>query len=439
MASTIEKEIKKSNSRIFRRAYIKRRLATTGLFEDDWQEITNDVKKWGKVSTAVDATRPNVFKFSNVVMQLTNYAGKYNANDDQSSVWYGYAGQNRTLVKIEAGYLFQSLSANGIWTNIEYPTNSVVFTGVLSGDVPVSSQNDVQFTVRPLTQVFIDFPCKNLIGLPTGGMAASAFVELLRDQQDTNGVYIFRPFFGDTTTNWIISTTTANYGSLNPSQDNGVYSKNVWEIIEKLSEAEGFAPYANRYGQFIFGPKVADSATSFQFYGVGNFNTEYGHTVKKVNSYGKKYSSYYTRVELKFAEDDTSTSTVVKEIDFQVSGNNDAWINGQKTLKIENTWLNSTTAAVLVDTIFSEVSSLQNYINFTTTFVPHLELLSKTNLSFDSSEIDPLSLWDNNDWDVLTWDSSAGDPVKLISQEVKSLSVEIDLDKLESVFTGSEL
>jgi len=440
MPSSIIHEIKRDNAKIFRRCYIKRRLLATGLFEDDWQEITADVKKWGKVSNSVDTERINVFKFGNVSMQLSNYTGRYNTSADQSSIWYGYASQQRTLLKIEAGFEYQSLGANGIWTTIEYPTIPVIFTGMISGEMNVTSQNDITFVVKPLTQVFQDYPAMYL-DLPTGGMCASAFVELLRDHVDAFGSPVFKPFFGSgTTTDWIITTTTINYGSLNPSQENGVYSKNCLEIIEQLAEVEGFAPMVNKHGQFTFGPKGGASASSYEFYGVGNRNTEYGHTIKKINSYGKKYSNYYSRVEVKWKDDDTSTSVITKDSPFFVGGNNDQWNIGVKTYKLENTWIpNSATAQNIADALYADLSALKNYINFTTTFIPHLELLSKTSLSYDSSESDPISLWDNNDWDDLEWDANIGEPVKLTNQEVNALSVEIDLDKLESVFTGSEV
>lgn len=439
MASSIEREIKRDNSTVFRRAFIKRRELATGLFETDWQEITQDVKKWGKVSNSVDTQRVNVFKFGNVSMQLSNYTGRYNDESDQSSIWYGYASQQRTLLKIEAGFLFQSIGANGIWTNIEYPTNSVIFTGIISGEMNVTSQNDITFVVKPLSQVLADYPAKYL-DLPTGGMCASAFVELLRDHIDGLGNPVFRPFFGTgTTTDWIITTTTINYGSLNPSQENGVYSKNCWEIIEQLAEVEGFAPMVNKHGQFVFGPKGGDTVSSFEFYGVGTRNTEYGHTIKKINSLGKKFSNYYSRVEVKWKDDDTSTSTIVKDSPFFVSGTNEQWNIGVKTYKLENLWIpNSATASNIADALYADLSAIKNYINFTTSFIPHLELLSKTQISYDSSESDPFSLWDNNDWDELEWDANIGEPVKLLDQSVKALSVEIDLDKLETIFTGSE-
>ena len=440
MASSIEKEIQRNNSKIFRRAFIKRRELATGLFEDDWVEITADVKRWGKISNSVDTQRVNVFKYGNVSMQLSNYSGKYNIESDQASIWYGYASQQRTLLKIEAGFEYQTLGVDGIWTTFEYPTNSCVFTGIISGEMNVTSENDITFVVKPLVQIFSDYPARYL-DLPTGGMCASAFIELLRDTIDIYGNYIFRPFFGaGSTTDWIITTTTINYGSLNPSQDHGVYSKNVWEVIQQLAEVEGFSPTVNRNGQFIFGPKTADSTTSFEFYGVGNRNTEYGHTIKKINSYGKKFNNYYSRIEVKWTDDDTSTATIVKEAPFFIAGNNTPWNLGVKTYRLENLWIPDTaTATNISESLWNELSTLKNYVQFTTSFIPHLDLLSKSNMSFDSSETDPISLWDNNDWDDLEWDANIGEPINLRNQDINALSVEIDLDKLESVFTGSEI
>lgn len=440
MASTIEAEIKRNNSKVFRRAFIKRREVSTGLFESEWTEITEYVKKWGKVSNSVDTQRVNVFKYNNLSMQCSNYLGTFNNESDQSSLWYGYASQQRTLVKIEAGFQYQTLAANGIWTTFEYPTNPCIFTGMISGEMNITSENDISFVIKPLVQVFSDYPARNL-DLPTGGMAASTFIELLRDTIDYKGDYIFRPFFGaGSTTDWLITTTTINYGSLNPSQENGVYSKNVWEIIQQLAEVEGFAPTVNKDGQFIFGPKTADSTTSFEFYGVGNRNTQYGHTIKRINSYGKKFNNYYSRVEVKWKDDDTSTSTIVKEAPFFVSGSNAPWNLGVKTYKLENTWIPDTATATLIsESLWDNLSSLKNYVQFTTSFVPHLGLLSKTNLSYDSSEVDPISLWDNNDWDELEWDANIGEAINLRNQDVNALSVDHDLDKLESIFTGVEI
>ena len=439
--ATINQLIKNPKSKVFRRAYIKRRLATTGLFEDDWIEISEDIKKWGKVATVSDAIRVNKFTPKNVKTLVSNYYGKYNSEDDESSLWYGYANQQRTLLKLEAGFKNSTLGSDGIWTTQYLPTDPSVFVGLISGELKVTNKNDLLLTSKPLTQILKDYPARNVVGFNPLGMTASEFVTLLRDQTDGAGSFIFRPFFGNTTTNWIITNTVDTYADLNTATAKGVYDKTCWEIIEKLSESENYVPYVNRQGQFVFGPNAVTSSTpSFEFFGAGTFNSEYGKTIKQVKSSGKKFSNYYSRVELKFIDDDTISSTVIKETAFQVSGDNDAWNLGMRTLKIENFWIPDTaTADALATNIFNNVSSLKNEIKFVTSFVPHIDLMSNIQITHDSSEINPLTLWDNNDWDVMEWSKDEGSAIQYNSAEANTLSVTIDLDKLECNFTGREI
>jgi len=208
------------NKRVFRKCFIKRRLASTGLFENDFVEITEDVKKWGKISLQTDSSRINRFHFGNVKINVANDEGKYNPSDDQASIWFGFANRQRTLVKIEAGFFDQTLGTSGIWSTREVPgefgwdldtwdeflvwddenLTSTVFVGVIGGDIPANDKNTVNLNVKPLTQVFRDFPARNLTGFTSTGMTSSDFMFLLRDQTDGSGEFIFRPFFGDTIT-----------------------------------------------------------------------------------------------------------------------------------------------------------------------------------------------------------------------------------------------
>ena len=113
---TVNSMINRPKSRIIRKVEIKRRLATTGLFESEWQDISNDVKRWGKVKTSVDFKRQNRLKFNNLTMQFANDQGRYNFEDDNASLWFGYANQQRTLFRVTAYFLDQSISG-GIYTN----------------------------------------------------------------------------------------------------------------------------------------------------------------------------------------------------------------------------------------------------------------------------------------------------------------------------------
>ena len=165
MTVDINTLIKAPKSNVFRRALIKRRDATTGLFENDWVNISKDVKSYGKITQQLDSSRRYKFTFGNAKLVMENSRGEYNPHTDLGSLWYGYLNQQRTLVKIEAGYLFSQKNANGIYINSEFPsesvwdrnawdapdsvwdatTSSAMFTGVLSGDVVFSDTNDVVF------------------------------------------------------------------------------------------------------------------------------------------------------------------------------------------------------------------------------------------------------------------------------------------------------
>ncbi len=470
MTVDIKTLIKAPVANVFRRAYIKRRQLSTATFESDWVEITDDVKSFGKITNQIDAVRRNKFTFGNAKINVENENGRYNPHDVSSSLWYGYLNQQRTLVKLEVGFYTSEKNDSGVWVINEFPSkaewdssawdepssvwdadqNSVVFNGVISGDITLSDSNQVSLNVKPLTSVFQDFPARNLTGWTSTGLTASQFVQMIRDQTDGSGSYIFRPFFGDTTANWIISTTSNILANLNTSGAKDVIDRTVWEVIEKLAEAENFVPFVNRDGAFNFVSRSSvETATSFEFHGAGSFDTEYGHTIKSVQSYGFRLSKYYSRVQIKWVDEDTSTSYVVSEATITVSATNNPWVLGVRTLSIENFYIpTSTVAATLAQAIFDDVSSVNKEIEFTTSLIPHLDLFNRFNINYDPSGFSPTSVWDQNNWAQntstsnptdLIFDSAEGDSIILQGEEFKFLSFEIDLDNLTNKFTAREV
>lgn len=445
MASSLLKEIKKPSSRIFRRLFVKRKSATTGLFESEWQDISTDVQTWGRVRKEIDNVRYGKLTLSDIVMRLDNTLGRYNPEDEDSSLWFGFGSQQRSLIKIEAGFVHQEKNAGGIWVNTEYPTTSSVFHGIISGDIFLSDQNSIALPVRPLLQVFRDYPARNLTGFTSTGLTASQFMTMIRDQTDGSGNLIFRPFFGDTVANWNITATTNVYANLNTSTAEDVFDRNVWEIMEKLLEAENMVTYIKRDGTFNFTYRDPTSTVAFHFFGAGFVDTEYGHTIKKISKYGKKQTDYYSRVEVKFRDADTITSFRVRESSFTVTGSNDPWNRGHRTFPFENLWIaNTASADTILDTIFENVTVLKNQIEFNASFVPHLEVLDRVRLSYDTGDTDIDSRWDLNDWaenatstaSDLIWSLVSGDAIHLVNQDFKTLSVELDLDKMETKITG---
>lgn len=461
--------IKSPIGNTFKRARIKRRDAVTGLFESSWLDISTDVKSYGKIKQEIDPARLYKFSFSNAKIVVANDDGRYNPEDNEASLWYGYLNQQRTLVQLQCGFVRHSLGASGQWVNNELPAASQwdvatwdsdiyfwdygitanQFTGIISGDIILSDKNEVAFNIKPLTSVFQDYPAKNLTGWTSTGFTASQFITLLRDQTDGSGSFIFRPFFGDTTANWEITATTNIYSNLNTSTAVGVIDKSVWDVIEKLSEAEDFVPYVSKDGNFKFVSRTANTTTvAFEFHGAGSFNTAYGHTIKSIQSYGRKITKYYSRIQVKFVDSNTATSYAIQEATFAVSGSNTPWTLGHKTLSIENFYIpNTTTAQAIANNIFTEYSALKNEITFTTTLVPHLDLLDRISITYDPSEVATSSLWDQNDWaaDVtststdLIFDASRGDSIKIQGTEFKFLSIETDIDNMQNVFIARQL
>jgi hypothetical protein len=462
MAASILTEIKNPKGRVFRRLYVKRRLASTGLFETSWQEITKDVKQWGRISKSIDHVRYSMVRFSDVNLIMANDYGLYNPEDDEASFWYGFASQQRTLIKIDAGFVDQTQSASGIWTNTEFPTAPTIFVGVIQGDIALSNENQVVLTVKPLLQIFRDFANRNLTGYTTTGMTASQYITMLRDMTDGSSNFIFRPFFQDTTTMWNFTSSSIVYvdvantvGSRRPvpagaqEPQNDFIEMNVWDSLEKLGEAENLVPYITKDGMFNFSHRNPNTTTAaFEFFGRGFDDMDYGITIKRINRYAKKYSDYYSRVEVKWLDSATTTAVISTQTAMAVTGSNTAWLVGHRTFKVENYWIATLTSAQsLANTIFTAVSTVKNELDFTASFVPHLELLDRIKVSYESSERAINSRWDTGDWaddtapasNDLIWDYPVGDAIRFADKEFKLVSIEINLDNFESRFVGIAL
>jgi hypothetical protein len=465
---SIVDQIKKGHSRVYRSAYIKRRKGSDGTFESDWYDISSDVKKWGTYKVQIDAQHPNKFTFGNATLVLANDRGLYNPEDDETSLWYDYLSQQRTLVRIEAGFLHQTCGADGIWSNATVPVSSqwdvaqwdlgavwdgedtaAVFTGIISGDINLSNKNEISFTIKPLTQIFQDYAARNLRGWTSTGMTASQFVTMIRDHTDGSANFVFRPFFGDTTTYWDISTTSIVYANLNTSTAQDVIDKSVWDVILKLAEVENFVPYISREGEFRFVSRSANTTTAaYEFFGGGTTDSEYGTTIKQISNYGRKLTKYYSRVQVKWAAANTSTSYEVYQSSLQIGPTNNPWNLGERTLAIENLFIpNSTIANSIAASLFAEYSALKREIEFTTSFVPHLDILDTCEITYESAASNPYNLWDQANWadDAtstsldLIWDSPTGDAIRLQAESFKFLAIDVNLDKFETKFHAREI
>lgn len=447
MAQTIKTQIKKSKADAFRKLFIKRRAADTGLFESDWQEITEDVVRWGASRREVDPTKPGRFRLPNLSIKLSNDAGRYNIETNDVSLWNGFANQQRSLVKIEAGYTHETLGSDGIYTQTDFPSVPSAFIGLIGGDINQNSKNQINFRIKPLLSVFEDFPARLLTGWTSTGMSASEFMFMLRDQTDGAGGFVFRPFFDSTITSWEVTSTTTNYPGLNTNTGAEIIDATCWELMQDLALAENFAVYVTREGKLRFETRSpATSTATWTFSGLNDFDTEFGHTILDINKFGRRLENYYSRVQYKFGTGDTETAYAVTESTLTVSGTNNVWNFGHRTLSLENVWVSTTAPAQTVtDALHAEFSSPKFEIDFTTSLVPHLEVMDKVLINYDSTEQNPESLWDFNAWaddpagDDLYWDDAGGDAIVLDNAEYRVLRIELNLDTMKSRFYCREI
>jgi hypothetical protein len=448
--ASLNNMIKRPKSKVFRRLFVKRRQISDGLFETDWQDLSKFVISWGSFQWAVDTPRFGDLRFSNANISVLNIDGTFNPNDNADSFWFGYGDLQRSLVKIECGFIHQTLSAGGIWTNTEFPTSPELWRGIISGNIAMSGRGELNLPLRPTTQVFRDFLANDIRGFTSTGLSSGGWFALLRDQTDGSGNFVFRPFIGDaTSTDWSITTGNVLYSNLNTHAAIDLHNLNVWQVSEKLAEAENSLAHITRTGKFIWQSKTTTAAVQYEFHGLGSKDRTYGQTIKRINRYGKRLTDFYSRVAVKFEEADTNTSFVNTALSYAVAGSNTAWNLGQRTFRIENLWIpNSATAGTVAGQVFDEVSSQSEEISFSTTLVPQLNILDKISVTYDATDfVTGRSLWDLNDWATdttntandLYWDASRGDGIILSDQDFKLLSININLDKLESTFIAKQI
>jgi hypothetical protein len=393
---------------------------------------------------------------------MDNTLGRYDDSDNPNSLWFGYMDHQRTLVKIEAGFIDEIEQSTAEWDQVEYPggaywdeshwdaqywdDSGVAFVGMVSGDVSQNSDQVTNFSIAPLTEVFRQRAAANLSGYGPS-LTASTFMEMVRDHQDGAGNYIFRPFFGDTTTYWDIEATTQVYANLNTATAEDLANKTVWDVMTTLAEAEDFVVFVERDGTFRFANRASlTTTTTFEFFGGDSFSSENRVQIKKIQSLGKKYSSYYSRVKLTFRDEDTTTSYRISESQMTVGSGSVAWQYGERTLDIENKWIPTTTVAeTLVQNIFNNVSEIRREIRFSSSFVPHLDLYDRITVTYDPQPAAAGGLWDLYDWasttasdNDLVWDASRDTAMFLDGVIFDLVSIDLNLDSFETVFVARE-
>ena len=416
----IQYEIEAPFSRPFRRAAIQRRVAATGLYDGVWEDITEYVKRWGTMEAAIDDVRLNNFTHNGVTLVVNNDQGKFNHHSNASSLWLNYMPRFRSLLRIQAGY-YDTASTS------EFPTDPTLGIYIMDSEISIrSDSNDVTLRCSSLKSVFDDVRARDIVGI-TGVAAtqtASDIITKIRDHSDGAAANVFSQFI--TSTSWVISTTT-NFYNLTTTV---LEDTSTWELMEKLAEAEGYVIMINRTGGIEFRQRAARQASSqFHFTGQG---TDRPNTIA-ITEDKEAHDKYYNYFRLKYLEPDTSTSFVSAGTTTTVNQSNTSWINGAKVYEFENRYpANTTTAQAIVDALFTTSAGVPIEITLENVFIPHLEVLDRTEVSFRSYDLAVKSLWDVAIWDTSVWPPE-GFNFDYNSTAAYIISKKIDLDNFKTI------
>mgnify|MGYP001618009821 CR=1 FL=1 len=424
---TLQNLIDIPSTLVFRNAHIKRRLRSTGLYEANWQNISSLVKKWGSIDYAVDDTRLNRFTFSGANLVVRNDFGDFNDETNTSSLWFGYLGRYKSLLRIQAGY--QDCKAN------QFPTDPTQGIYVMTDEPEISGETqDFNLRASSLRSVFDGVKARDIPGLGAT-FTASEIVARVRDHTDGSGVAIFQQFIS--TAAWTIQTTTAYYRpQTDGSEDMRLEDMSAWDLMQKVAESEGFVLLVNRTGGLEFRNRDARTTTAaFDFRGQGF----HPMNIIKAPKEREAINKLYNRFKLKYLQADTTTSYVSAGTTTSVNGTNTSWLFDQREYEMENTWVqNTATAQTVVDGLLTNLGSVRKEAEWDAKMVPQLEAMDRITLSHRSYDVNQGSLWDVMVWDTDRWEVE-GQNFDYNLKPYTCLSRRLNLDTFAMTIKGREI
>ena len=425
----LQTEIEGPVSRMFRRASIQRRSRTNGNFDGVWRDITDYVKKWGTIRSAIDDIRLNKFQHGGVSLTVNNDTGAFNHETNRNSLWFNYLSRYRTLLRLEAGY-YDSTTYN------ELPATSTVGYFILDEEIQIrSDSNDVSLNGSSLQSIFHEVRARDVAGI-FGATTASGVVSRIRDHTDGAGVNIFRSFI--TSTAWVI-TSSANQYSMTTDL---VEDLSTWDLMEKLAESEGYVVLINRQGGIEFRDRTPRTTTSqFSFRGQ-DFPRP---TIMAIREYKEAYNKYYNYFRVKYLQADTATSFITAGTTTAVNATNPSWLFGQRTYELENTLIqNTATAQSIASNLFTTFGTMTSEALVKVAYHPSLELLDRIDMSFHSYDLANSTIWDAFDWAPNTGDTGAtwsveGENFEWDSRQFVITARDVNLDDFSMTIRARDL
>lgn len=405
-------EVNRSDPTVYRRAWVKRRSAVTGQFEANWQNVTQYVEKWGSLTHAIDDARPFKVRHNGATLVVRNDEGKFNHHSNLSSMWYGYMVRDRSLVKIEAGYIDDAGN--------EVPYEPIQGIFVMDDELANSAEKDsVALKCSSLQSIFDSIKAAELPGMDVT-MTASELFTKIKNHTDGSGVAIFQQFISAGA--WTIPTTT-NYYWFNT--DSALQQDSTWTVMEKVAEAENMVVLVNRTGGIELTTRAARTTTSvFAFQGQGFRKQNVIKLTEQKDAIHKTFATF----RLKWVDSMSDSAYVSAGTTTVVSPTNVPWQTGNNIYSFENYYVaNTATAQLIVNALQADFSVLKKEYEIDATFVPELELLDPVTLGYHSYDLSNSPLWDTVYWDDFNW-ASDGENFNLDAVPLTVISKRLDLD-----------
>lgn len=418
---------------MFRRAYIKRRQNSDGLYESSWFEITDLIKRWGQFQSSADDIRLNRFTFSGISMVGRNDQGHFNHESSVDSLWNGYLTRHRTLVKIEAGYIDD--------TDTELPTETSQGIFILDGEVDLDAPKmEAVLKCLSLQSVFDEVRANELSGVYTAQTASDIFARI-RDHTDGSSNFIFRQYI--TSTSWSIATTTFNYQL---STSAAIQDLSVWELMNKLAEAEGYIVRLTREGGISFQNRDPNTTTvAVHLKG----QTQPRQNIIRLNKYTEAVSKFYNYIRLRYGDDDTTTAFIISGTLTTVDPSAASWKYGNRIYEYDNKFFaNTATAQESADNLREITGVMKNELELDVCFLPHVDISDRVSVTYVSVNLQGARLWDAEDWasnsatlefDGLSWDKETGDTFNFRETPFRILAKKTNLDTFVTNLTLREV
>lgn len=422
------RELKQSTHEIFRRFYIKRRLLT-GYYESDWLEIPEaKIMSYGTVNQKIDAQKLNFFDQSGVTVKVDNTDGYFADQTYPGSVWNRYHSQYRTLCKVAAGY-YDS------YTNMEFPTETTLFYGILTDDPKTSSDNTSSIAFRSMLSIFDEVRADQLPISTLATYTSDRIIGAVRDYTDSSGVKFFQQYFSITSWNFI--TATASYPNL--ATTTAYQGMTVLKMLQQLSASETYVLYIGPDGSFNYKPRTAGLTSVYSFYGGARFLQNQAHTIISMDEYALKVTGKIANwVRVHYLPDDTSTSYREAKETWTWGDSSSSFYYGVQKMEVENQWVNTAGADAIANTLLTEFSYPKHELQFTSKFFPSLHLLDRITVSYQAGP-DSGAIWGAFVWGKGMWTARGLQANEFIGKDFYVIGANNDCDKFKTQITAREI